>query len=54
MTFQTGDVVQLKAGGPKMTVEGGLTERSIACVWFDGAQLQRGMFGHDVLRKVSV
>jgi uncharacterized protein YodC (DUF2158 family) len=32
--FDAGDVVQLKSGGPTMTVISA-NERSVGCVWFD-------------------
>ena len=35
--FKPGDVVQLKSGGPAMTVGGRVAEDSIRCHWFDGA-----------------
>jgi uncharacterized protein YodC (DUF2158 family) len=40
MSFEAGDVVQLKSGGPLMTVEqvgkGGMTgEDTVWCVWFE-------------------
>lgn len=44
---QTGVVVQLKSGGPKMTVTG---ERSplhgdhVQCQWFAGSKLESGFF----------
>jgi uncharacterized protein YodC (DUF2158 family) len=34
-TFKNGDVVQLKSGGPKMTVNGSMANGSLHCVWFD-------------------
>lgn len=35
MKFKIGDVVQLKSGGPKMTVSGeGLMPGSVICQWF--------------------
>lgn len=43
-TFKEGDTVQLKSGGPKMTIkeihEGG----SLTCQWFSGTKLQTGYF----------
>ena len=46
--FQVGEIVQLKSGGPRMTVEevgsavlGGDT---VHCRWFAGAKLQDGHF----------
>jgi len=35
--FKVGDVVQLKSGGPKMTVTEELTDGKLRCVWFAGA-----------------
>jgi len=34
MPFNVGDVVQLKSGGPLMTVTG--VGSNITCTWFDG------------------
>jgi uncharacterized protein YodC (DUF2158 family) len=34
MKFQEGDVVQLKSGGPRMTVEG-YEDGLVMCVWFE-------------------
>jgi uncharacterized protein YodC (DUF2158 family) len=31
----TRDMVRLKSGGPPMTVDMQLTERTVRCVWFD-------------------
>jgi len=35
--FKVGDVVQLKSGGPKMTVTEELTDGKLRCAWFAGA-----------------
>jgi uncharacterized protein YodC (DUF2158 family) len=45
--FKAGDVVQLKSGGPKMTVSKlrewqGQTEAD--CDWFEGTKMQSGSF----------
>lgn len=34
MEFQNGDVVELKSGGPKMTIASVKQERAV-CVWFN-------------------
>jgi uncharacterized protein YodC (DUF2158 family) len=48
--FNVGDVVQLKSGGPKMTIEyigphrmGG-TESQALCVWFEGTNKKNDWF----------
>lgn len=33
-TPKTGDVVQLKSGGPRMTVTGPYNDKDVTCVWF--------------------
>lgn len=59
--FQKGDVVQLKSGGPLMTVEntgnygGGMSSRpafeGALCLWFDGSEVKRESFANEVLAK---
>jgi uncharacterized protein YodC (DUF2158 family) len=47
--FNIGDVVVLKSGGPKMTVdrvEGG----NMVCVWFDGNATKYGTFSSSALK----
>ena len=39
--FAVGDVVQLCAGGPRMTVSGNIvlgTRERVQCVWFEGSE----------------
>ena len=58
--FKEGDVVQLKSGGPPMTIKeiadysvdesGSL---SASCVWFDGKNPCTGIFPLPALQKVS-
>lgn len=46
--FQPGDVVQLKSGGPSMTVShtvGGIGGDKLVCKWFEGNKLQSAEFG---------
>lgn len=40
--FKVGMIVQLKSGGPKMTVVE--MEGSIHCKWFSGSKLEYGSF----------
>ena len=53
--FKTGDVVQLKSGGPKMTIDtiarfGGVkTTEQARCVWFDGAKRTLAVFELSVI-----
>lgn len=59
-SFTAGDIVQLKSGGPKMTVEGvalNHMDKEIsdvyACSWFAGLKLQKGRFSRDSLKRVE-
>ena len=52
--FNVGDVVMLKTGGPRMTVEGigsALDEKAVNCVWFDRSKRVRESFDAAVLEK---
>lgn len=42
--FAPGDVVQLKSGGPQMTVELIDDTGMVACTWMDGTKLERRSF----------
>jgi uncharacterized protein YodC (DUF2158 family) len=52
--FEIGEVVCLKSGGPKMTVDG-MGEYSegfrISCVWFEGSKKFNGVFHPATLEK---
>jgi len=48
--FTQGDVVLLKSGGVKMTVEQ-IAGDEISCVWFEGNKAQREIFPAAVLKK---
>lgn len=50
--FEEGDVVELKSGGPTMTVEGSNRGRLI-CSWFDGEELEREMFKPGALKSAD-
>ena len=43
-TFSIGDVVQLKSGGPVMTVESVDSDGSVYCAWFDSKEKKTGVF----------
>lgn len=49
--IKPGDVVQLKSGGPKMTVASINAGRAI-CEWFDGGRREAHGFNLEVLVKV--
>lgn len=57
--FKKGDVVQLKSGGPKMTIQnlgdyGPLgPEEGAACVWFEGTKPKEGIYDIAVLETAS-
>lgn len=49
--FITGDIVQLKSGGPPMTVEDS-NSLGVTCQWFDGSnKLQNGTFNTAMLEE---
>jgi uncharacterized protein YodC (DUF2158 family) len=57
--FKPGDVVQLKSGGPKMTVEqvgqdAVLMNPAVWCSWFVGTRLQKEVFSPDALDRAKV
>lgn len=57
--FSKGDQVQLKSGGPEMTVDRVHTNiydkfsGKYTCKWFSGDQLQEGEFNEETLEKVN-
>jgi len=59
-TFNLGDVVQLKSGGPQMTIADvgdysidGSGEQSAKCIWFDGKKQNEHVFPLHTLIKVA-
>ena len=46
--FKIGDIVQLKSGGPKMTVTQVL-ERVVHTAWFAGSKKESGAFPFDAV-----
>jgi uncharacterized protein YodC (DUF2158 family) len=52
--FQDGDVVQLKSGGPEMTIKYyEPTMNSYECQWFSGNDVKSDWFAGSSLKKVS-
>ncbi|MGN6109051.1 MAG: YodC family protein [Kofleriaceae bacterium] len=56
--FQAGDVVQLKSGGPEMTIEMVMClewdpPEKVCCVWFAGDVIFRDRFSWYAVQKVS-
>jgi uncharacterized protein YodC (DUF2158 family) len=51
MVFQIGDVVKLKSGGPKMTVES-MDNDGVKCVWFDKADSKAAIFPEGTLARL--
>jgi uncharacterized protein YodC (DUF2158 family) len=53
-SFKVGDIVELKSGGPKMTVTELFDEDdSLRTSWFAGAKMEKGIFPFDALTAVS-
>ena len=50
MPFELGDVVKLKSGGEKMTVES-FSDGMVDCVWMVDRKLERGTFEAVALKK---
>ncbi len=51
MSFQSGDVVKLKSGSPKMTVEI-VNQDGVKCVWFDNANSKTATFPPEALLRL--
>jgi len=52
--FEIGDVVQLRSGGPKMTVHGLVSDGDIVCQWFEGNEVHEESFPKDALKKIEL
>ncbi len=51
-TFEIGEIVQLKSGGPKMTVARiEIVGGEIVCYWFAGAKREFGSFEPATLKR---
>jgi uncharacterized protein YodC (DUF2158 family) len=54
--FKAGDVVQLKSGGPEMTInyiQDTVDGKQAVCIWFEGKKQSVGYFGFHVLKHVE-
>jgi len=51
--FKVGDVVELKSGGPKMTVREVDEDGMVNASWFAGSKHEDGWFPVDTLAKVA-
>jgi uncharacterized protein YodC (DUF2158 family) len=49
-SLKVGDIVQLKSGGPKMTVTDIYQDGRVGCVWFVGADQKEGTFPPDAVQ----
>lgn len=53
-TWNVGDQVQLKSGGPVMTVDGSSQDSpTVRCVWFADGNLAKSMFHVDSLKAAT-
>lgn len=50
---KTGDTVQLKSGGPIMTLGSEMDIGGWYCQWFNGTELKSGLFRLEQLKKVE-
>jgi uncharacterized protein YodC (DUF2158 family) len=53
--LKVGDIVQLKSGGPKMTVDDPVNRfnQKVVCHWFAGGKLNSGQFERETLNLVT-
>jgi uncharacterized protein YodC (DUF2158 family) len=51
--FEIGDVVQLRSGGPKLTVRSVISEGDIVCQWFETDVVHEESFPNEALKKVE-
>jgi uncharacterized protein YodC (DUF2158 family) len=51
--FEMGHVVQLRSGGPKMTVHGLVSDGDVVCQWFEGNDVHEENFPKEVLKEVE-
>jgi uncharacterized protein YodC (DUF2158 family) len=51
--FEIGDVVQLRSGGPRMTVHSLVSDGDVVCQWFEGSEVHEENFPKEALKKVE-
>ncbi|HKZ77026.1 MAG TPA: DUF2158 domain-containing protein [Pyrinomonadaceae bacterium] len=51
--FEIGDVVELRSGGPKMTVHSLVSDGDVVCQWFESNEVHEENFPKEVLKKVE-
>lgn len=52
--YKIGDIVQLKSGGPKMTISSLRdSANDYFCIWFKGANKESGYFKDEILKKAD-
>ena len=51
--FKVGDIVQLKSGGPSMTIShlSSGDDPKYSCTWFNGKKLEHGQFLEETLQE---
>ena len=52
--FEIGDVVELRSGGPKMTVHSLVSDGDVVCQWFESNEVHEENFPKEALKKVEV
>jgi len=52
--FEIGDVVQLRSGGPKITVHGLVSDGDVVCQWFEGNEVHKESFPKEALKKIEL
>jgi uncharacterized protein YodC (DUF2158 family) len=52
--FEIGAVVQLRSGGPKMTVHSLVSDGDVVCKWFESNEVHEEKFPKEALKKVDV
>ncbi len=48
--WKKGDLVEVKAGGPRMVIDDIHANGSVFCLWFDGKKRDSGMFAPETLK----
>lgn len=51
--MKIGDVVRLKSGGPKLTVQSDVEVGTVACAWFDNGDIKTTRLKVDSLKIIE-